>query len=128
MDADVRRLQWGTLDCGVSAFLAAASSREQPGTQSCPHFVPGITEVKLHLLHLLTSLPLKAHTLVQHKVYKAASAMTRVAFPEVPSEGHDSQAAGLKIQARRHSERHSPRTAAQSQRPDDRAKACSRKS
>lgn len=75
----------------VSAFptVLAGSCWEQPGIQISPYFVPGVIRGQVSPSPSIDVTAIKAHTLLQHKVYKA------VPWPEwhfqISSEGHNSQ-------------------------------------
>lgn len=68
---------WGPeesyLHPGLLSHSSASSNRERPGTHSSPDFVPGIIRGQVSPPPPADVTAVKAHTLVQHRLYKAVS-------------------------------------------------------
>lgn len=116
-------LHLGLLSVSVSS--SADYCREEPGTRSSPDSVPGTAKGQVSPPPSVDVTAIRAHTLGQHRVYKAGSGPKR-RFQRYPVKVMTLNLMCLKIQTPRHSVIiHEQR--AGSQRPDETAKAGSRK-
>lgn len=66
-----RYLHLGLLSVSISS--STDYRRQRPSTQNSPDFVPGIIRGQVSPPSTVNVTAIKAHTLVQHRVYKAVS-------------------------------------------------------